>query len=149
MVNMDKSLGTNELEQRNNYFEFNINHSIAVELTDYWKKIIRDKEISFLRRSPTLSRIDGDVREKYTNWGVFNVERYVEEEIMPKYNGLCEFQLWDFMNKFGAEVYMGGKTLFVENKIYFKENEENKDFGYWANRVSEEMAENLMNVLKQ
>ena len=146
MVNIDKPQSTDKLEKKNNYFEFNINENIAVELTDYWKNVIKDKEVSFLKSLPTLSRISEDIRKKYSDWDIFNVENYVKEEIMPKYDGICEFQLWDFMNKFGSELYMGSKRLFVNNNIYFKEREENK-FGNWAKRVSEEMAENLMTVL--
>lgn len=147
MVNIDKPQSTDKLEKKNNYFEFNINENIAVELTDYWKKVINDKEVSFLKSLPTLSRISEDIRKKYSDWDIFNVENYVKEEIMPKYDGICEFQLWDFMNKFGSELYMGNKKLFVNNNIYFKEREES-EFGNWAKRVSEEMAENLMTVLK-
>ena len=129
----------------NNYFWVDLYSDVSVELTDYWKEVIRNEEIYYAQ----AGKGDREIRKKYTNWNVFDAEKYVENEIMPKYNGLCRFKLRRLIQRFWRYTYAGAEYCFKENKIYFSEsNNSSKGNKSWAKKVSDGMAKDLAYILK-
>lgn len=77
----------------------NINDKIKVKLTDYGKELYRGylAEINALIRLPISPRV-----------------------LEFDENGYTTFQLWEFMNIFGSEMFMGNKNIIEDNEIIYE-----------------------------
>lgn len=92
MVNKTTGKGKTRFGKRIKMFEININDNIYVKLTANGEETYRQYFVR-LRMDPIPIRRDSE--------------------------GWCEFSLWELMNIFGHQCYMGGDNQFVENRARF------------------------------
>lgn len=84
--------------------DFNINDVVQFRLTDYGKKLYSEYVESRFQK------------EKI---GGHDLRKFALEQIEPNEDGMSELQLWKLMEVFGPSIDHGGKTIFVDNKLYF------------------------------
>ena len=69
---------------------FNINHYVAVQLTDEGRKLLKEQ--------------NNKLRERFPLYSEFKIEE--------NWDGWSKWQLWDLMNRLGKHIYNGCKVPF-------------------------------------